>query len=220
MGAFESSLTDVPLQEFSPILGAEAKIELIDWYGRPAIRKYRIPKPYRIEQIDSVLRWMRTKEEVQILQASKLAGVDCPVVLFADPNRSEIIMEYVAGTLVKDVREDGNGIFRRIGRYTGTLHSKGIIHGDLTTKNMIIWKERLVFIDFGLSFFSERIEDRAEDLHLLKQALKSSEPLKVALASFSSALKGYEEILGKKAATAVRNQMAMIELRGRYAQVD
>lgn len=213
-------MTETALQKFSPVSGAEAKIELVDWYGRPAIRKYRIPKAYRIDEIDLALRSKRTKEEVEILHASKLAGVDCPAVLFADPNSSEIIMEYVPGVLVKDLREDRNGIFRRIGRYAGMLHSNGIIHGDLTTKNMIISKERLVFIDFGLSFFSERTEDRAEDLHLLKQALKSSESSKRALFGFSIALSGYEDILGKKATVAVKNQITMIELRGRYAQVD
>jgi len=216
----EFRLAAMTLPKSFPVLGAEATIEFVDWYGMPAIRKYRIPKSYRVDEIDRILRSKRTKEEVEILHASKQAGVDCPTVFFADPTLSEIVMEYVPGILVKDLDEDSKGIFDAIGQRTGLLHCSGIIHGDLTTKNIIISGERLVFIDFGLSFFSPRIEDKAEDLHLLKQALKSSLPMKKAAVNFSAALNGYEEIVGKNTTDAVKRQIALIELRGRYAQVD
>ncbi len=205
---------------FTPALGAEARIDLVEWYGKPAIRKYRIPKSYRLEQLDRLLRSKRTKEEVEILYASKIAGVNCPTVFFADPVSSEIIMEYIQGPLLKNISKNRNSIFAQIGRFAAMLHSKGIIHGDLTTKNLIISGEKPVLIDFGLSFFSDRIEDRAEDLHLLKQALKSTEPLKKAKSEFEAALKGYEEISGSKLTRVIRLQIAKIELRGRYAQVD
>ena len=39
---------------------------------------------------------------------------------------------------------------------------------------MIIKENKIYFIDFGLSFFSSRIEDRAVDLHLVKEALQST----------------------------------------------
>src|SRR4030042_1167648 len=49
-----------------------------------------------------------------------------------------------------------------------------IINGDLTTSNMILNPDnKLYFIDFGLSFHSNKIEDKAVDLHLLKQALNA-----------------------------------------------
>jgi TP53 regulating kinase and related kinases len=204
---------------FTPVLGAEARIDLVEWYGKPAIRKYRIPKSYRLEQLDRLLRSRRTKEEVEILYASKIAGVNCPTVFFADPVSSEIIMEYIQGPLL-NISKNRNSIFAQIGRFAAMLHSKGIIHGDLTTKNVIISGEKPVLIDFGLSFFSDRIEDRAEDLHLLKQALKSTGPLKKAKSEFEAALKGYEEISGSKMVKTIRLQIAKIELRGRYAQVD
>jgi TP53 regulating kinase-like protein len=205
---------------FSPIDGAEARIELVDWYGKPAIRKARMPKPYRIELLDRTIRSRRTKEEVEILHACKLAGVDCPQVHFADPISSEIIMEYIQGTVLKDFRGDTENVLRQVGSKTARLHLNRIIHGDLTTKNMIISGERVAFIDFGLSFFSDRIEDRAEDLHLLKQALKSSESTRKANSQFEEAMNGYLDIAGKKDTAAVKKQIAKIELRGRYAQVD
>jgi TP53 regulating kinase and related kinases len=205
--------------KFETVLGAEARLDLIDWYGQPAIRKSRIPKDYRIAPLDKVLRSRRTKEEVEILHSSKLAGVDCPALFFADPKSSEIIMEFVRGVLLKN-SDSGEHIFRQVGRCTGFLHSKGIIHGDLTTKNIIISGPRLVFIDFGLAFFSDRIEDRAEDLHLLKQVLKTEQSPKKAMSDFESAMTGYTAVVGQETAKAVKTQIAKIELRGRYAQVD
>ena len=210
--------------DFTPVLGAEAQIELVDWYGKIAIRKMRIPKTYRTEVLDKQLRLRRTKEEVEILHASKLAGVECPNIFFADPESSEIIMEYVSGILLKDAtngeRNKNRETFRRLGGYAARLHAKGIIHGDLTTKNVILSKERMVLIDFGLAFISDRIEDRAEDLHLLKQALKSSDSMKNAGDEFEDVMNGYESEAGEKTTSMVRRQMSKIERRGRYAQVD
>jgi Kae1-associated kinase Bud32 len=209
-----------PLSDFNPVQGAEAKIDLVDWYGRPAIRKSRIPKTYRIEDIDYRLRFKRTKEEVEILRASKLAGVDCPEVYFADPNSNEIVMEYVRGTLLKDVSDHQPAVYGKLGLYAARLHAAGIVHGDLTTKNVIVAGERMVLIDFGLAFHSERVEDRAEDLHLLKQALKGTQAARTAASNFERTMKGYEEVVGKKKASEVRKQILKIQLRGRYAQVD
>jgi TP53 regulating kinase and related kinases len=209
---------------FTPVLGAEARIDLIDWYGKPAIRKKRIPKKYRIEALDKQLRVRRTKEEVEILYAAKLAGVECPKIFFADPESSEIIMEYVSGVLLKDASIDDRNrkkeTFQRLGKYAAKLHAKGIIHGDLTTKNVILAKEKMVLIDFGLAFISSRIEDRAEDLHLLRQALKSSDSIRRAGDQFEEVMKGYGIEVGEKTAKIVRRQMSRIERRGRYAQVD
>jgi len=210
--------------EFVPVLGAEARIDLVDWYGKIAIRKTRIPKKYRLESLDKQLRERRTKEEVEILYASKLAGVDCPKVYFADPESSEIIMEYVDGVLLKDLKNvrhsQKSKTFQKLGFYAAKLHAKGIIHGDLTTKNVILTKEGMVLIDFGLAFISDRIEDKAEDLHLLKQALKSSDSMRRAGAEFEDVMKGYESEAGEKTTETVRKQISKIERRGRYAQVD
>ena len=213
-------LSEISTAEFSPVLGAEARLDLVDWYGKTAIRKSRIPKAYRIEQLDKLLRARRTKEEVEILHAAKLAGVDCPEVYFADQESSEIVMEFVPGPLLKEIRDSSDALFRKVGQYAGRLHSKGIIHGDLTTKNMILSQERLVFIDFGLAFFSDRIEDGAEDLHLLKQVLKTETSLSKAISNFEAAMDGYSEIAGENQTSEVKSQIAKIELRGRYAQVD
>lgn len=202
------------------MVGAEAKIDLVDYYGRPAIRKFRTPKKYRLKELDQLLRTKRTKEEVEILFSAMLAGVRCPKVYFADPGSSEIILEYICGNLLKDSPNSGRTTYVELGRMAGMLHSKGIIHGDLTTKNVILESGMPILIDFGLSFYSDRLEDKAEDLHLLKQALRSTEPDRRALLMFGYAMEGYCEIVGGKNEGQVKRQIAKIELRGRYAQVD
>ncbi len=223
------------IPRFTGVTGAEARIELISWHRKLAIKKIRLPKIYRNTELDKQLRTRRTKGEVQILHWAKLARVDCPLVYFADPARAEIVMEYVEGNLLKDLddpsgnqlsnesqRANLNTMFESLGRSAARLHVKDIIHGDLTTKNIIVSSARSgpVLIDFGLSFISERLEDRAEDLHLLKQALISSTDSKTATTRFRRFLNGYSSVVSATEAALITRQMTEIERRGRYARVD
>lgn len=215
-------------------IGAEARIDLIDWQGQRAISKTRIPKTYRNGTLDQRLRTRRTKEETEILLLAKLARVDCPKVFFVDPKKSEIVMEYIDGELLKDVEAkyqtsnsrqiDANlsNSYITVGKYAARLHQSNIIHGDLTTKNVIIvtGENRLVLIDFGLSFYSERIEDRAEDLHLLKQALMSTTSSRRAKTAFDLATRGYRIEAGQGRTRQILRKISEIEKRGRYARVD
>jgi TP53 regulating kinase and related kinases len=218
-------------------IGAEARIDLIKWQDIEAISKIRIPKSYRNSVLDQRIRTRRTKEETEILFLAKLARVTCPKVFFVDPNKCEIIMEYVEGELLRDLEVRGNtthdeeslGVLSEtyitIGGYAARLHRANLIHGDLTTKNVIVSTTNEghhipALIDFGLSFYSERIEDRAEDLHLLNQALKSSIELDRAKAAFKLVIKGYESEAGVKQTRQVLETISEIEKRGRYARVD
>ena len=205
---------------FETRIVAEARIDLIELNGLPAIIKIRIPKVYRNESLDKRLRKSRTKAEVELLHAAKLAGVSVPEVFHANPEESEIIMEFVNGTLLKDIKDGklGRTIFETVGAYAARMHKKGIIHGDITTKNVIYFNESTRLIDFGLAFFSDRLEDKSEDMHLLKQAIMSSglDPS----VYFESALRGYKKESGSKASERLRRQILEIERRGRYARVD
>jgi TP53 regulating kinase-like protein len=208
-------------QIFENRLGAEARIELVEWCGRPAIRKIRIPKAYRSESLDRKLRARRTKQETELLHQAKLVRVDVPEIFFADPQSSEIIMEFVQGTLLKDIQERkiAKEIYTKLGVYAARLHSQGMIHGDLTTKNVIQSGTRTVLIDFGLAFISDRLEDKAEDLHLLKQAIRSSGS-SLSTRYFDYVLAGYEREAGQKETMRLKRQILEIERRGRYARVD
>ncbi|MBD3163606.1 Kae1-associated serine/threonine protein kinase [Candidatus Woesearchaeota archaeon] len=149
--------------------GAEAKI----FRKKSSLLKDRIRKSYRIKEIDEKLRKSRTRREARILE--KLAAIGFSSPKLADTDSAERIeMQYIEGSKLRDALDDADYITmsKEIGRKVATLHNISIIHGDLTTSNMIFNRE-IYFIDFGLSFFSKRHEDKAVDLHLLRQALES-----------------------------------------------
>ncbi|MEI6850166.1 MAG: serine/threonine protein kinase, partial [archaeon] len=89
-----------------------------------------------------------------------------------------------------------------------------IIHGDLTTSNMIYSKNEVYFIDFGLGYESSNIEDKATDLHLIKQALEAKH-FKYFEKLFNSILKGYK--ISKNYSLVVK-RLEAVEKRGRYKQ--
>lgn len=207
--------------EFKEATGAEAIIRLVEWRGKTAISKTRIPKPYRNTWLDQMLRSRRTKEEALLLHAAKHSGVNVPEVYFVDPGSSEIVMEYVDGVLLKDIQGHKlqRVVYKEVGENAARLHFGGVIHGDLTPKNIILVGEKTIMIDFGLSFISNRLEDRAEDLHLLKQSIRSS-GMSSPLRRFDDVLCGYESVAGSKELLRTTKQIAEIERRGRYARVD
>jgi len=160
--------------------GAEANLYLEEWYGIKVIKKVRIPKSYRLRQIDYEIRRSRTVHEAQIMSDAKRAGVPTPTIYLIDVKRTTLIMEYVEGPRVKEIlnllhSQERKVLCRQIGGLIGQLHGKGIIHGDLTTSNMIIGQtKKIYFIDFGLAEYSVDVEKRGVDLHLMKRALEST----------------------------------------------
>jgi TP53 regulating kinase-like protein len=136
----------------------------------------------------------------------------------ADTN---IIMEYVEGKQVKQVLTDFSPserlrLCRHIGVLIGRLHNLGIIHGDLTTSNMILTSGgKVFFIDFGLGEFSTELEIRGVDLHLMKRALQSTH-YRYAKECFEAVTEGYAEAVGKENARNVLEKIREIEKRGRY----
>ncbi len=187
--------------------GAEAEIYL----KKNSIIKRRINKGYRQAELDSKLINSRTKSEVKILSKLERLGVPVPTIKFS--NKSEIEMEYLDGPILKNIIEKNLDLCEKIGNNIALLHKNGIIHGDLTTSNMILKDSKVYFIDLGLGFFSDRIEDKAVDLHLLYQVLESTHS-SVANEAFSKILKAYQKnyIKGKE----VINRLEKVELRGRY----
>jgi Kae1-associated kinase Bud32 len=130
-------------------------------------------------------------------------------------------MSHVKGDKLKDVLNEMTGEQRKrvcklIGVQIGRLHDSNIIHGDLTTSNMIHTGDRVVFIDFGLGEINESIESKGVDLLLFKKALHSAH-WKVAEECFKAAAEGYKREYKK--AEEVLERLKTIERRGRYHSV-
>jgi TP53 regulating kinase-like protein len=201
--------------------GAEASLHLIVWHNREVIMKKRLPKKYRVPELDQKIRIQRTKHESQAIHKAKLVGVPTPLIFMVDVMEAVIVMEYVKGQQVKYAinnlsQENRKKIFNHIGELIGRLHKNGIIHGDLTTSNIILTPDdRIVFIDFGLSEQTRELEAKGVDLHLIKRALNSTHYL-YADECFKEIIKSYRKVIGSKVAKDVMKKISEIEKRGRY----
>jgi TP53 regulating kinase-like protein len=201
--------------------GAEANLYLEQWHGRKVVMKKRLAKAYRLSALDVAIRTQRTLREPQLIHKAKEAGVPTPTIFLVDVADSNIIMEYVEGKTVKKTLDAMSqlkrlGLCRHIGRLIGRLHNHGVIHGDLTTSNMILTPSgKVFFVDFGLGEQSDELEVKGVDLHLMKRALQSTH-YKYANDCFDAVFKGYAETVGKDEARNVLGKISEIERRGRY----
>jgi TP53 regulating kinase and related kinases len=195
--------------------GAEADIYVGNWYGKRMISKIRKVKSYRHKSLDDEIRKSRTINEANMISASKMTGVVSPFLYFVDPFYAEIIMEFVDGNIAKDVITPR--LCEEIGKYTALLHMNDIIHGDLTTSNFIVSK-KLVVLDFGLSYYSKRREDRAVDIRLIKEIFSSAH-VSLYKDAYEGFLLGYSEIYGEYETQKILKNVSEIERRGRYTQL-
>jgi len=196
--------------------GAEAVLYLSEHHGRKALIKERIKKGYRLKVLDERIRSRRTKMEERLLGRAKRFGVRTPNIFAREDFK--IIMEFVDGERLKDFlgsyTEDKRfHVYRLMGEAVAKLHSTGIIHGDLTTSNMILENDRLCIIDFGLGKFSSRIEDQAVDLYLLYEALCAAHFRDLENA-WKNILKVYKQKYSKS--KEVLNRFEKIRTRRRY----
>ena len=176
--------------------------------------KKRIAKNYRIKELDEKIRRRRTRSEAKLLQ--KLSFV--PKVSRVDENQMTITMDFLDGNLLRDILDDlslkdRKNICLSIGKQIAVMHAQDIIHGDLTTSNMIFFDKQVYFIDFGLGFTSHKLEDKATDLRLLRQALESTHFLHFK-ESYEFILEGYRETSSTSDVLKWLDQK--VEKRGRY----
>lgn len=221
--------------------GAEAKIILSNGF----IIKDRISKSYRIKEIDDKIRKQRTKAEKKLLEkASKIINAPDPFPL---EEFNKIKMPFVEGKKLSEHLDSfplnkQKEICKTIGQEIAKLHDAEIIHGDLTTSNMILTSKicedkreknknpiveqkgkvkkrgdnnfQIFLIDFGLGYFSRKAEDKAVDLHLLKQALEAKH-FKNWKELFGEVEKGYKD---SKESAKVLERLKAVEKRGRYKE--
>ena len=178
--------------------------------------KRRTKKSYRIPEIDEKISKYRTRSESKLLKKA-YELIKTPEITRTDEKTKEIFMEFIDGKKLSDhldnfSLEKQREICGKIGKNVAKLHERDIIHGDLTTSNMILKNNKVYFIDFGLGFISHKIEDKAVDLHLLKEALEARH--------FKHWKELLEEVFNEynksKDAKKVFEQLKKVEKRGRY----
>jgi TP53 regulating kinase-like protein len=210
--------------EMKPLLikkGAEASLYLTDWHGKKVIMKKRLPKHYRPSGLDEQIRTYRTNHEPQLIHEAKEAGVPTPTVFLVDLKNATIIMEFIEGKQVKQLlnevtKSERQKLCLKIGELIGKLHEHGIIHGDLTTSNMILNSGgKIFFVDFGLGEKTMELEARGVDLHLMKRALQSMH-FRFTAECFDAVIRGYSKVLDAEAVKNVLDKIKEIERRGRY----
>jgi bifunctional N6-L-threonylcarbamoyladenine synthase / protein kinase Bud32 len=218
----KSSKTSLKLPKEMVEKGAEANIYSGYWIDQEVIIKKRIPKNYRIEVLDTHLRKIRTKKEAKLLGEAKQCGVKTPLVYDIDKDENAIVMENIEGVLLKKIFEDlthsvnpnetVQNLCEEIGKNISKLHNCNIIHGDLTSSNMILLNNQIYFIDFGLGMISDLIEDKGVDLLVFKKAISGIHH-NIANECFKSILKGYTSAFDYE---NIVNKVKEIEGRGRY----
>ncbi|KND88913.1 EKC/KEOPS complex subunit BUD32 [Tolypocladium ophioglossoides CBS 100239] len=209
----------------------------------PCALKYRPPKPWRHPILDQRLTKHRILSEARILAKCRRDGVRVPNVYGIDEGAGWLMLEWIQGTPVRAKineclgdRTEGiesdealKGLMRRIGAAVGLMHKIGIVHGDLTTSNMMLDPTRrsadsednqpeghvlhgeIVIIDLGLASGSIQDEDRAVDLYVLERAFGSTHPR--AECVFSEVLEAYRGAF--KHAPIVLKRLEDVRMRGR-----
>lgn len=183
--------------------------------------KRRVPKSYRLPELDRSLREARTRVEARLLSEARLAGISTPLVYDVDlaEEACTLVMEYIPGVQVKHLLNRApparaRALCSRIGSSVGALHRGGVVHGDLTTSNMLLSGGEIYFIDFGLGGLSEELEARGVDLRVLREAFASTHAHIENL--FGLMLRGYTRAFpeGRDAIS----RMGDIAARGRYTE--
>jgi TP53 regulating kinase-like protein len=199
--------------------GAEADIYLTQWGDSRAILKVRKTKKYRNSILDAKIRKQRTIKESQTISEVKSFGIPTPLVYYVDLKKASITMQEIPGKPVHDLPDSKIiELSKEIGRLVGIMHKNGMMHGDLTTSNFILYENKVYVIDFGLSQKTIKAEDHAVDLRLIKEILNSAHA-KIMESSWKNFLSGYKSIVGSTNYAKITNLVSVIESRGRYATV-
>lgn len=193
--------------------GAEAVI----YHDKERIIKERLSKGYRYPHLDESLRKFRTRREAKILGRLGELNFPAPHMQEFSDKRMSIVMDFIPGEKLKDVLLRGDEFQQfawEIGEKIGKLHLADIVHGDLTTSNMIQHEKtgKIYFLDFGLSQFSDKVEDKAVDLFLLERALASTHD-QISKEMFAEILNKYKAAYPK--AAEVLERLEVVRGRGR-----
>jgi len=207
--------------------GAEARLYTGSFLGQQVVAKERFSKKYRHPALDAQLTKDRHKAEARALAKCKQIGVCVPTMYLCDNTTTTIIMQNMVNSItardfINNMLDDKNTaqlskLAELIGETVAKMHSNGLIHGDITTSNILVrtldnCDLSLVMIDFGLSFQEGVAEDKGVDLYVLERAFLSTHPDTEEI--FAEILEAYKKKAGKQAGEVFK-KFEEIRLRGR-----
>jgi Kae1-associated kinase Bud32 len=186
-------------------LGAEAEVWLGSWMGQSAIRKQRRNRSWRHPDLDDRLGRRRMIAEARLLVRLYRNGLNVPLLFDCDVVDQQLVMSHIQGRPLIEILNDASiadndviDILKNAGQTIRMLHRQAIVHGDLSTNNIIITPENeAVLIDFGLARIEYETELFGIDLHVLFEILGASHPHRKD--AIDAIIKGYaacEEIHG------------------------
>jgi TP53 regulating kinase-like protein len=210
--------------------GAEGRVFAVTFLSRPAIVKQRFKKTYRHPTLDAKITRARLVGETRALVRARRLGVPTPSLLYVDARQNAIYMERVPGRTLKELiregmsDEDMEEVGKQVGKHVAAMHDGGLIHGDLTTSNILVVyadaeelkkkktspKPRVVLIDFGLASNSIVPEDKGVDLYVLERAIAVTH---AAGRLFEAVMREYKKASGLWSASF--NKFAEVRMRGR-----
>lgn len=196
--------------------GAEAELYQTTFLGLPAVLKKRIVKRYRHPTIDQSLRTSRLRTEARLLQEARRIGLRVPLIYDLDPEENHLVLEHVRGPRFKEHfaragPKERLRLARELGAAVALLHRHDLVHGDLTTSNILLTPQGLCFLDLSMGERSEELEAKGVDLHLLIEAFHSAHPecgreLDAALSSYRRAYRDGARVIAKAEEIARRGR--------------
>lgn len=196
LGQVRELIPNIPLTVVSQ--GAEALVLATDvhpYFPQKAklVVKFRPSKPYRHPKIDAMITKSRTIGEAKFMAKLARISIPAPALVLLDAPNGIIWMESVGDVLANGsisslknylwylekssgdcTSEDVQAVLRDTGLVIAKLHMNDMIHGDLTTSNIILQDGQAFLIDFGLSSYSTLAEDKAVDLYVMERAVDST----------------------------------------------
>ena len=206
-------------------LGAEAEVWRGSWMGLPAVRKQRRIRSWRHPDLDDRLGRRRMLAEARLMVRLYKSGLNIPILYDCDIDGQQLVMSNVSGNplidLLNDREMDDATVMehlRTAGRSIRMLHRQAIVHGDLSTNNIMITPDgEAVLIDFGLAKIEFETELYGIDLHVLFEILGASHPHREG--AMEAVLEGYaqcEEELGSAPTTPGGDPVSMNDVLERF----
>ncbi len=210
--------------------GAEAEVIPVQWQGRPSVLKHRLLKASRHPRIDLMQRRMRTRSEARVMTAAAAGSIPVPALWDVEVDSTSLLIERLEATLLEELfwenvdgldrldPDETRHLARHLGATIAHLHALGIIHGDLTGRNVMISGVgpdcRVWLIDWGLGRFTQEVEDRAVDLRVMLHWCRLRGSLGNTFAA--EVERGYHAVLPEEW-DRVAGRLQEIETRMRYA---